>query len=254
MIVIHGETPSKAYLKALEQVLDKPEYLCAPRDLKIREVLNLVVEVDHPNSSPLTTLDSARNKVLVDYTRAEMELYLSGERRVEKWAEASKFWNRIANPDGTVNSAYGWLIFYDKSCGNPEYEIQTPGAAETVELMRTPWEWAREAIVRDHDTRQAILPFIKRDHLWLGCRDVTCTVYGSFMLRDGRLNLTISMRSNDLVRGLGFDLPFFNYLHLKMVEELSTKFPVEVGTYTHIANSAHIYDRDVASALRMIGR
>jgi thymidylate synthase len=40
-----------------------------------------------------------------------------------------------------------------------------------------------------------------------------------------------------------------------MVQELSIVYPdLTVGTYTHIVDSLHIYDRDEDKILKMLGR
>ena len=75
------------------------------------------------------------------------------------------------------------------------------------------------------------------------------------MIRDNKLNLTINMRSNDMTLGLVYDLPWFVSLMYKMRDELTDAYPdLEIGAYTHMVHSLHIYDRDEDKILKMIGR
>ena len=105
------ETIHEAYLAALEEVYFDYEYLTAPRGLPIREKLNYMFTITNPENTPIVTKDEARNRVIERYTRKETELYDACTNKVDDFAQASKFWKKLANPDGTVNSAYGYLIW-----------------------------------------------------------------------------------------------------------------------------------------------
>jgi hypothetical protein len=52
------------------------------------------------------------------------------------------------------------------------------------------------------------------------------------------------MRSNDLILGTPTDIAFFCLLQQQMLKLLQYKYPeLELGTYTHIVHSIHIYER-----------
>lgn len=228
-------TPSEAYLATLATLLDHPEYLVAPRGLGCREVLDYAFSVAEPVCGPLRTLSAARDVTMAAYLAAEERLYDSGELRASVWAEeASRFWARIANQDGTINSNYGYLVHMNRSL---------PGG-------RTPWEWARDSIMADRDTRQAYVRFALPEHQRAGNVDQVCTLHMNFVVRGGSLHATAVMRSNDVVRGLAYDMPWFISRLYKMAGEVG----VPVGTYRHVAHSMHLYERDVPVAKEMLGR
>lgn len=240
-----------AYLAVLKEVRDEPEYIVAPRGLPVREITDFCFRIRNPTSEPIVTRDAERNKTIVRYTDAECKLYDSCSNDVEDFAKASKFWRKIANPDGTVNSAYGYLIWKKKSFGS-HYEASDANAGAAV--MRTPWEWAKESLIKDKDTRQAFLKFSLPEHQWIGNKDQTCTMHANFLIRDNKLNFTVVMRSNDCVLGLAYDMPWFISLMERMVEELRTVYPeLEVGSYTHIAHSFHLYERNLEMVNKMLG-
>lgn len=242
----------EAYLNALHDVWFDPEYKCAPRGQPVREILNYSFRIQSPISEPIRTFDLDRNELIANYTAKEVALYNSCLNRAIDFAEASKFWLKLANPDGTVNSAYGYLIWKNKSCGNALFEhgVDLP----TDELYRTPWEWAKESLIKDKDTRQAVLRFSLPEHQWMGNKDQTCTMHGNFLIRDDKLHFSVVMRSNDLMKGLVYDLPWFVSLMDQMVEELKPTYPdLKKGTYTHTAHSMHIYERDEEAIMKMIG-
>lgn len=260
-----SKTIHEAYLQALRDVWYESEFRSSPRGQSTREILNYAFKVLDPVSEPIRTLDEARNVTIESYTAKEVALYDSGTNRVEDFAKASKFWEKLANPDNTVNSAYGYLIWKYRSHGNPEFELgedvySTWNAIDVKEEdlytpgLRTPWEWAVLSLRNDKDTRQAILKFNLPDHAWVGNKDFPCTMYGNFHIRDDKLHFSVKMRSNDLMRGLAYDAPWFISLMDKMIDELKDVYPnLTKGHYTHSADSMHIYERDEDVIMRMIG-
>lgn len=256
------ETIHEAYLGSLADVYDDPDHVAAPRGQNTREKLDYQFRVLKPMATPIVTLDEARNGIIQAYTKQETELYNSCINSVEAFAKASKFWLKLANFDGTVNSAYGYLIWGRKSHGSPHYEVGASGRdpmdttpREQMGMLRTPWDWAKLSLQRDKDTRQAILRFSLPEHQFVGNLDQVCTLHGIFMIRDNKLNLSITMRSNDLTLGLVYDLPWFISLIYRMRDELKETYPdLGIGTYTHSVHSLHIYDRDEEKILKMLGR
>jgi thymidylate synthase len=261
-------TPSEAYLAILKDVYENPTYICSPRGFKVHEITDVMIEIKCPDSNPLVTKDVERNKVIAIYTSKEKEVYESGSVDVKDFEKISKFWGKLANPDGTVNSAYGYLIKGLADHGNPMYESMRVIDGKTYYLapevenqmseiqgsMRTPWLWCVESLKADKDTRQAIMRFSRPSHFYKGVKDFTCTLHANWLIRDGKLNLTVVMRSNDMFRGTVYDWPYFMGLMDEMLEELKPTYPdLQKGRFTHIAHSLHIYEDTFEAVKKMIG-
>jgi len=254
-----------AYLDVLRDVYFNYEYRAAPRGLPVREKTDYSFRVLNPTNEPIVTKDLERNKTIVSYTQKETDLYNSCANTASEFSKASKFWEKLANPDGTVNSAYGYLIWENKSHGchfereqtliEGQYEDGTKGfflANDAV--MRTPWQWAKESLIADKDTRQAIVRFSLPEHQWKGNKDQTCTMHANFLIREDKLNLSVVMRSNDLWLGLTYDLPWFMSLIDRMVDELKEYYPnLTKGHYTHTVHSLHLYERDEEKIKKALG-
>jgi thymidylate synthase len=71
--------------------------------------------------------------------------------------------------------------------------------------------------------------------------DVPCNICSLLKVRDGRLEWTQVMRSNDLFLGLPYNFIQFTYLQ----EILAGCLRTSVGEYCHFADSLHIYERDI---------
>lgn len=254
----------EAYLGSLREVYENPDCISAPRGQPVREKLDHTFRILEPSNVAIITRDSNRNAIIESYTKKEVDLYDSCTNRAEDFGKASKFWLSLANPDGTVNSAYGHLIWAKKSHGNDfelEQYIQVPSTKPGEgnvhgmrPVRRTPWEWCLESLKRDKDTRQAVLRFSLPEHFWMGNKDQTCTLNGNFLIRDDKLHFSVVMRSNDLTLGLVYDLCWFCGLMDKMIEELKPTYPNLVkGHYTHFVHSLHIYERDEEKVKKMLG-
>jgi thymidylate synthase len=240
---------STAYLTALLHVLSCGSVI-SPRGKPTFEVEDYHFRVDHPDSRPITTYDTERNKVIAEYTAKELALYRGMSNKVADFITASKVWESLANPDWTINSAYGYLIWCERSCGDPYWSCL--GVDYKDCQLITPWEWAKQALIRDSGTRQAFLRFSLPKHQWF-CKDQVCSMHGLFLIRNEQLNFSMVMRSNDLVKGLVYDMPFFVSLMEQMVEELKPTYPwLRVGQYRHLAHSLHIYDVDVPKVKAML--
>ncbi len=70
--------------------------------------------------------------------------------------------------------------------------------------------------------------------------DVPCNIVALLKIRDGRLEWTQIMRSNDLFRGLPHNIVQFT----TMQEVLAGWLGLEVGSYNHFSDSLHLYSND----------
>lgn len=79
--------------------------------------------------------------------------------------------------------------------------------------------------------------------------DHPCTLSLGFRIRDGQLNMSVTMRSNDLWLGLPTDFTMFSILQATIAKVLQ----VHVGSYLHYSHSVHIYDRNRPKILEWLG-
>lgn len=212
-----------AYKYALTEVSKNPHFETSPRGKKIKEIINLTFGIRDPLSN---TFKNEVRSIPTKYLAGELEWYFSGSNKTSEIAPYSSFWNDIQNSDGTANSAYGHLLFKKKN----KHGV-------------TQWNWAYESLRSDKDSRQAIMYFGGPDYQFVGNKDFVCTCFAQFFIRAGMLHMVVTMRSNDLVRGTTFDIPFFLLLQQNMHLLLKEIYPeLEIGGYIHNAISAHIYE------------
>jgi len=223
---IQGNTFATVYEKLLRELTKNPEYTdTAPRGMKIKEIRDVVLEISDSTKNLFT--NSVRG-VDETYLAGELLWYLSARRDLEFIKTYSKFWEKIADASGNLNSAYGFQLWDNAN----EHGI-------------TEWEWAKSSLLHDRDTRQAIMRFNKPEVSYHGNKDFVCTLTGVFQIRNNKLNLSVNMRSSDAILGLTYDIPFFSLLIQIMCNELRTAGTTDVvpGTLTMLLNSSHVYER-----------
>jgi len=226
MFVTKSDSFSDLYQKIIYNLYHNFEYETNPRGLKIREIINFVFQLNNPYSNLFK--NSARSLPL-KYLAGEIIWYFSGKNDLKFIDNYSKFWKNIANDDGTCNSAYGNLIFTKKD--NPEQISQ--------------WYWAFNSLIKDKDSRQALIHFNRPDHQSYSVKDFVCTLNGVFHIRNNKLDFTVMMRSNDVFFGLTYDLPFFTLLQQQMYRHLKSHYSnLEMGSYLHHSLSLHLYEKD----------
>jgi len=167
---------------------------------------------------PLTNFE-ARNLNL-RYAKQEFLWYLRGDRYDTSIEKCATLWKKIRQADGGYNSNYGQYIFPNQ------------------------FNWVVEQLARDPDSRQASIVLLLPSHLIEGNPDVVCTYGLNFRIRNSHLNMTVMMRSNDIIFGLTNDVFCFSMLYRMIYVALTEMYPtLKVGWYTHFVNSLHVYER-----------
>lgn len=182
---------------------------------------------------PLATVRGAK----ATYAAAETLWYLSGSddvRHVEAYAPQ---YRRFAQP-GTdkAHGAYG-----KRWTDSPAFLM---AQATTGLEFKSQLDAAVEMIRKSPNTRQCLVGMWDHGDLVHGqtgeIRDIPCTVVIQFLLRNDRLHAVTYMRSNDLWLGTPYDV--FAFTTFQRIVAL--RLGVQPGTYTHVAGSMHVYDRN----------
>jgi thymidylate synthase len=107
-------------------------------------------------------------------------------------------------------------------------------------------ELCENELTDDPGTRRAVV-YVGREYDLASVRHATdvvkgempCTMNWQFLLRNGRLDMIVNMRSWDLVWGLAYDVPCFVAAQMALCRALGC----HLGKYYHNAGSAHVYER-----------
>ncbi len=156
-------------------------------------------------------------------------LWMLAGRRDVAWL--SRFNARMAeySDDGVVfNAAYGYRWRQQFLLKPASGGVSSDQLSVIVELLRA-----------DPDSRRAVLQIWDAEaDLGVNSRDLACNTQAMFKVRGGRLNMTISNRSNDIVWGCyGANAVQFSML----LEYMAARIGVEPGIYRQVSDSYHAY-------------
>ena len=108
------------------------------------------------------------------------------------------------------------------------------------------WQWERNAqldmviemLKQNKETRQAAISIYDGKEITDYANDTPCTYAVQFTIVHDRLDMCVTMRSNDLWYGFCNDQYCFSMLQGLVAHELN----VEPGVYYHFAHNMHLYN------------
>jgi thymidylate synthase len=106
----------------------------------------------------------------------------------------------------------------------------------------------RRLLRDDPETRRAVLTIFDPARDLVDARDIPCTLSHRFYLRDGSLHMVTSMRSQDVWRGLPYDL----FTATILLELMAGWVGAEVGCWHHQVDSLHLYEPELAAAEQVV--
>lgn len=98
-----------------------------------------------------------------------------------------------------------------------------------------------EELRRNSDSRRAVVDVREwRTDTQHGNSSPACLQHMQFFIRGGKLHLKVLMRSNDAPEATFMNM----FAFIMMQKRVADDFGVQVGSYTHRANSFHCYEKD----------
>ena len=154
-----------------------------------------------------------------EYAEAEWEWYLTGNPNIkalgEIYGKVPEIWKRMADDHGRVNSNYG-------------YQWERNDQFERVITL-----------LKNHpDTRQACVSIYDGKEMGDYIYDTPCTYAIQFTIVNNRLDMCVTMRSNDLWYCFCNDQYQFSMLQ----EMVSKRLKIDTGAYYHFAHNMHLYN------------
>ena len=187
-----------------------------------RALFNVGFLIEDPHwCHSITNRNGVKRDFNLKYAKAEWQWYLSGDNNINKLGElygkVPKIWQRMANLLGNVNSNYGW-------------QWQRNNQLDNVVAMLEQNPKTRQAAISIYDAKEINDGYYEYD--------TPCTYAIQFTILNNKLNMCITMRSNDLWYGFCNDQYCFSMLQQLVADKLD----IPVGTYYHFAHNLHLYN------------
>lgn len=212
-MTIKAETFDGLYKDVLGRVLNEGA-ISSPRGMETKELIGVQLRLSNPT---FNILSNDVRKINHRFAIGEWLWILFGQNDVNSISRINSQIVKFSDDGARLDGAYGPRVSDQLS-----YVIDTLG--------------------KDPSSRQAVI------NIWRerprASRDVPCTLSLQFLLRDKRLTLVTTMRSNDVYLGLPYDL--FTFTQLQMY--VAACLDVHVGEYVHNVGSFHLYESNYEAA------
>ena len=217
-----------AYQWVLDAILSQGEQV-APRTLPTRELRSVGLTITDPRRRYVSLRP---RRWSIAYALGEFCWHARASDRLDDISFYSDRWREMSDDGVTVSgSCYGAKIFR---------ELATSASQ---------WKLVRRTLEADPASRRAILDFSDKRHPdAVRSRDVNCATTLQFLVRAGGLEAVATMRSNDVILGLPYDVFLFTMLQEMMAVELN----LDIGPYHHFVGSLHIYDSNLPSSREIV--
>lgn len=182
-------------------------------------------------------LANKARKLSPEYAAGELFWYLSQTDDGEQISAYAPSYKNFLN-NGKANGAYG-----ERWKNNPgfrtaaDYKFTKANDASQLDV-------ALSILKKDPNSRQCVITMWDSKDLMSAhdktYNDVPCTLTMQFIVRDGKLNAIVNMRSNDLWLGLPYDVFCFTTIQRIMADALG----LDYGWYTHNVGSFHVYEKN----------
>lgn len=221
MIVLTADSASELFAAVCQAVLLNGR-AARPRGLATTEVVGVHLCLTNPQRR-FVDLPPAR-VINPAFAVAEALWILSGSD--DPWIFNYNDRLREFADEGVLRGAYG-----------PRLRRWDDGRIDQLDAVR-------RQLQEDQDSRRAVIQLYDpaRDHR--GYRDVPCTLGYRFFVRDGRLIMHTSMRSQDLWLGFPYDI----FTTTLLQELMAGWLGVELGEYHHHIDSLHLYAGNIQAA------
>jgi thymidylate synthase len=201
--------------EALVEKYQREEFVIDKTGVKTIELIN---------ASFIANEDHIFGKVNHDYVARELQWYKSQSLKVADIpGEVPAIWKAIASKNGEINSNYGWAIL--------SRENHDQFANVVHELKNNPLS-RRAAMIYNR-------PSMWNDYNRDGMSDFMCTFSTQHYIRNGVLETSVFMRSNDAWAGYRNDWHWQNYVHNALASELN----VPAGKLYWNVGSIHVYEK-----------
>ena len=222
--IFKGKTCNDAWIEAKKAFLNNKNVIRhAGRGGNTFEILHAVFQVENPIDRWIVSRCPPINPA---FTIVDTFWVLSG-RRDSKFIN---YWNKrlpkFAGSGKYYYGAYGYRLRNNLNIdqiNKAYYALKNDNSSRQIVLQI--WDPIKDLPYKNGKPRN---------------KDIPCNLLSMLKIRDNKLEWMQIVRSNDMFLGVPQDLPQFTTIQ----EIICGWLDIELGTYSHLSDSLHIYERD----------
>ena len=213
-VLVHEKSLPRAYHASLVRLETEGDIVPCPDYNTNQKELSMTMVVEHPLEEPMIS-----------------RLFIGGYRELEQYVQEML--------DGILDFEIfrgNWKYTYHDRMVN--YHIDNPDRFPG-EPSKNQIQFVIDDLRRNPESRRAVID-IRDNSEDMYSDDPACLQHIQFFIRDNKLHMKVLFRSNDACKATFMNAFALIMLQKRIADELS----IEVGTYTHRANSFHCYEKD----------
>lgn len=185
-----------------------------------REETGVLIEI----TSPRARLSRTETRGKPFSALGEFLWYMSGSNSLEFIQHYIDGYGMYSDDGYTVRGGYGPKLINQRGCN------------QLMNIIRL--------LQERPNSRRAVIQLFDAEDVIEHYADTPCTCTLQFLVREKRLHLIVTMRSNDAYIGLPHDVFCFTMLQ----ELIARKLGYDLGSYRHFAGSLHLYEKNAEAA------
>jgi thymidylate synthase len=170
-------------------------------------------------------------KSFVKTGAAEVAWMLSGEQSTEWISKYTGIWKMFEddNNPGTISTAYGYRW---------QHAFGVDQIANIIDKLKADPSSRQQVLMSWDASRDNVIPV----------KNVPCPYTAVINIIDGKLNIHLTLRSNDIIVGLPYDFLMYTLLGKLLANSLE----VQVGVLSYAIAHAHIYENHYVMCSQML--
>lgn len=219
-----ASTADLVWQEATKELLERPDYVHNGRNGVTHEILPCALRIEDPRQRWILSRRPPYNPA---FGLVEFIWIITGNNE----SRVLNYWNpglpKYSGEGEVYHGAYGFRLRHGFGLDQIKraYHVLS-SAPETRQVVLQIWK------------PEIDLPAINGH---AASADIPCNVMSFLKLRDGRLHWSQIMRSNDVMRGLPYNIIQFTMLQEVMAGWLGSG----LGEYFHLSDSLHVYKKDL---------
>lgn len=212
--IVYGKTLPEAYHESLLVLQEEAPIVPCPDYNTEQKEISMTIVVEQPLEEPMIS-----------------KLFIGGYKELQQYVMEM----RDGILDFEVDKGNWKYTYHDRMVRYPiDNKYKFPN-----ELYKNQLQFIVDELHRNPDSRRAVID-IRDNSDDMYSDDPACLQHIQFFIRDNKLHMKVLFRSNDACKAT-----FMNMFALIMIQKyIADILEIEVGTYTHRANSFHCYARD----------
>ncbi|MBD8591215.1 thymidylate synthase [Peribacillus simplex] len=225
MISLSGKNFTLVYFELLTRALESKERFSNSRIGSVKDLGPAFIEIqDDKFRMPLLK----KRNFNPFFALAEFSWFILGSNSLETLQHYINSYDNYSDDGITLNGAYGFRL-------REKFDVDQ--VEKAIHILR-----------EDKQTRRVVISMWSVEDLGSMSRDIPCNTSVMLKIREGKLDMTVINRSNDLFMGIPYNVTLFFLFQCYMAKQIGC----DIGYQRHFTDSLHLYETDLVKVGKIV--